>query len=111
MPETVYQLNLKDSSLPNLTQNNFHHNGEFRPFSVALLAVCQAMRVNSSDLCLCVLGGYELERVNCTACGQQVNHFQRDSVYRHPMLKVLICKVCKWESAVICVMFVYAHES
>ncbi|KTF92311.1 hypothetical protein cypCar_00036494 [Cyprinus carpio] len=37
-------------------------------------------------------GGYELERVNCTACGQQVNHFQRDSVYRHPMLKVLICK-------------------
>uniref|UniRef100_A0A9J8C9Y3 DNA helicase n=1 Tax=Cyprinus carpio carpio TaxID=630221 RepID=A0A9J8C9Y3_CYPCA len=39
-------------------------------------------------------GGYELERVNCTACGQQVNHFQRDSVYRHPMLKVLICKSC-----------------
>uniref|UniRef100_A0A8C2GYV9 DNA helicase n=1 Tax=Cyprinus carpio TaxID=7962 RepID=A0A8C2GYV9_CYPCA len=38
--------------------------------------------------------GYELERVNCTACGQQVNHFQRDSVYRHPMLKVLICKSC-----------------
>ncbi|XP_059407059.1 transcriptional regulator ATRX-like isoform X3 [Carassius carassius] len=39
-------------------------------------------------------GGYELERVNCTACGQQVNHFQRDSVYRHPMLNVLICKNC-----------------
>uniref|UniRef100_A0A672NVL7 DNA helicase n=1 Tax=Sinocyclocheilus grahami TaxID=75366 RepID=A0A672NVL7_SINGR len=39
-------------------------------------------------------GGYEMERVNCTACGQQVNHFQRDSVYRHPMLKVLICKSC-----------------
>ncbi|XP_056313623.1 transcriptional regulator ATRX-like isoform X2 [Danio aesculapii] len=39
-------------------------------------------------------GGYELERVNCSACGQQVNHFQRDSVYRHPMLKVLICKSC-----------------
>ncbi|XP_051540427.1 transcriptional regulator ATRX-like isoform X2 [Myxocyprinus asiaticus] len=38
--------------------------------------------------------GYEMERVNCTACGQQVNHFQRDSVYRHPMLKVLICKTC-----------------
>lgn len=33
------------------------------------------------------------ERVNCTACGQQVNHFQRNSVYEHPMLKVLICKV------------------
>ncbi|XP_059404443.1 transcriptional regulator ATRX-like isoform X2 [Carassius carassius] len=39
-------------------------------------------------------GGYEMERVNCTACGQQVNHFQRDSVYMHPMLKVLICKSC-----------------
>uniref|UniRef100_A0A9J7YMM8 ATRX chromatin remodeler, like n=1 Tax=Cyprinus carpio carpio TaxID=630221 RepID=A0A9J7YMM8_CYPCA len=39
-------------------------------------------------------GGYEIERVNCTACGQQVNHFQRDSVYRHPMLNVLICKNC-----------------
>ncbi|KAK2911162.1 hypothetical protein Q8A67_003295 [Cirrhinus molitorella] len=39
-------------------------------------------------------GGYEMERVNCSACGQQVNHFQRDSVYRHPMLKVLICKSC-----------------
>lgn len=39
-----------------------------------------------------------MERVNCTACGQQVNHFQRDSVYRHPMLKVLICKVCICES-------------
>ncbi|XP_046873726.1 transcriptional regulator ATRX isoform X1 [Hypomesus transpacificus] len=34
------------------------------------------------------------ERVNCTACGQQVNHFQRNSVYEHPMLKVLICKSC-----------------
>ena len=33
--------------------------------------------------------------VSCTACGQQVNHFQKDSIYRHPSLKVLICKVCK----------------
>lgn len=32
--------------------------------------------------------------VSCTACGQQVNHFQKDSIYRHPSLKVLICKVC-----------------
>lgn len=32
--------------------------------------------------------------VSCTACGQQVNHFQKDSIYRHPRLKVLICKVC-----------------
>ncbi|XP_069468686.1 transcriptional regulator ATRX [Ambystoma mexicanum] len=32
--------------------------------------------------------------VNCTACGQQVNHFQKESVCRHPALKVLICKTC-----------------
>uniref|UniRef100_A0A8D0ARY3 ATP-dependent helicase ATRX n=1 Tax=Sander lucioperca TaxID=283035 RepID=A0A8D0ARY3_SANLU len=32
--------------------------------------------------------------VSCTACGRQVNHFQRDSFYRHPALKVLICKSC-----------------
>uniref|UniRef100_A0A8C5MW96 DNA helicase n=1 Tax=Leptobrachium leishanense TaxID=445787 RepID=A0A8C5MW96_9ANUR len=32
--------------------------------------------------------------VSCTACGQQVNHFQKDSIYRHPALKVLICKSC-----------------
>uniref|UniRef100_A0A672JKB3 DNA helicase n=1 Tax=Salarias fasciatus TaxID=181472 RepID=A0A672JKB3_SALFA len=32
--------------------------------------------------------------VSCTACGRQVNHFQRDSVHRHPVLKVLICKSC-----------------
>uniref|UniRef100_A0A8C9VXW0 DNA helicase n=1 Tax=Scleropages formosus TaxID=113540 RepID=A0A8C9VXW0_SCLFO len=32
--------------------------------------------------------------VSCTACGQQVNHFQKDSVYQHPVLKVLICKSC-----------------
>ncbi|XP_036435920.1 transcriptional regulator ATRX-like isoform X3 [Colossoma macropomum] len=38
--------------------------------------------------------GYDTERVNCTACGQQVNHFLRDSVYQHPALKVLICKSC-----------------
>ncbi|KAL2077588.1 hypothetical protein ACEWY4_027092 [Coilia grayii] len=35
-----------------------------------------------------------LERVDCTACGQQVNHFRRDSVLQHPVLKVLICKSC-----------------
>uniref|UniRef100_A0AAR2IZI0 DNA helicase n=1 Tax=Pygocentrus nattereri TaxID=42514 RepID=A0AAR2IZI0_PYGNA len=34
------------------------------------------------------------EIVNCTACGKQVNHFQRDSVFQHPALKVLICKSC-----------------
>ncbi|XP_078142676.1 transcriptional regulator ATRX-like isoform X1 [Centroberyx gerrardi] len=40
-------------------------------------------------------GGVEhLEIVSCTACGRQVNHFQRDSFYRHPVLKVLICKSC-----------------
>jgi len=33
------------------------------------------------------------EIVSCTACGRQVNHFQRDSFYPHPVLKVLICKV------------------
>ncbi|XP_023672169.1 transcriptional regulator ATRX [Paramormyrops kingsleyae] len=32
--------------------------------------------------------------VSCTACGQQVNHFQKDSIYQHPVLKVLICKSC-----------------
>ncbi|XP_057211072.1 LOW QUALITY PROTEIN: transcriptional regulator ATRX-like [Triplophysa rosa] len=38
--------------------------------------------------------GYENERVNCTACGQQVNPYQCDSVYRHHKLNVLICKSC-----------------
>uniref|UniRef100_A0A3B4ZYT5 DNA helicase n=1 Tax=Stegastes partitus TaxID=144197 RepID=A0A3B4ZYT5_9TELE len=32
--------------------------------------------------------------VSCTACGRQVNHFRKDSLYRHPVLKVLICKSC-----------------
>ncbi|XP_073497116.1 transcriptional regulator ATRX [Phyllobates terribilis] len=32
--------------------------------------------------------------VNCTACGQQVNHFHKDSICRHPALKVLLCKTC-----------------
>ncbi|XP_069002853.1 transcriptional regulator ATRX-like [Embiotoca jacksoni] len=32
--------------------------------------------------------------VCCTACGRQVNHFRRDSFFRHPVLKVLICKSC-----------------
>uniref|UniRef100_A0A3Q3WU13 DNA helicase n=1 Tax=Mola mola TaxID=94237 RepID=A0A3Q3WU13_MOLML len=35
-----------------------------------------------------------MEIVSCTACGRQVNHFQRDSLFRHPVLKVLICKSC-----------------
>uniref|UniRef100_A0AAY4DVG7 DNA helicase n=1 Tax=Denticeps clupeoides TaxID=299321 RepID=A0AAY4DVG7_9TELE len=35
-----------------------------------------------------------LKRVDCTACGQQVNHFKRDSIIVHPVLKVLICKAC-----------------
>ncbi|KAM3869276.1 transcriptional regulator ATRX-like [Diretmus argenteus] len=39
-------------------------------------------------------GGEHLGIVSCTACGRQVNHFQRDSFFRHPVLKVLICKSC-----------------
>ncbi|XP_030603016.1 transcriptional regulator ATRX-like isoform X2 [Archocentrus centrarchus] len=40
-------------------------------------------------------GGVEhIGIVSCTACGRQVNHFRRDSLYRHPVLKVLICKSC-----------------
>ncbi|XP_016110474.1 transcriptional regulator ATRX [Sinocyclocheilus grahami] len=34
------------------------------------------------------------EIFNCTACGQQVNHFQKDSIFQHPALHVLICKSC-----------------
>uniref|UniRef100_A0A3Q3J419 DNA helicase n=1 Tax=Monopterus albus TaxID=43700 RepID=A0A3Q3J419_MONAL len=34
------------------------------------------------------------KKVSCTACGKQVNQFQRNSVYKHPALKVLICKSC-----------------
>ncbi|XP_061755671.1 transcriptional regulator ATRX isoform X3 [Nerophis ophidion] len=34
------------------------------------------------------------KKINCTACGKQVNQFQRSSVYEHPALKVLICKSC-----------------
>uniref|UniRef100_A0A6Q2YIC0 DNA helicase n=1 Tax=Esox lucius TaxID=8010 RepID=A0A6Q2YIC0_ESOLU len=40
---------------------------------------------------ICLLLG---ERIDCTACGQQVNHFQRHSVFQHPMLHVLLCKSC-----------------
>ncbi|XP_014437603.1 transcriptional regulator ATRX-like [Tupaia chinensis] len=32
--------------------------------------------------------------MSCTACGQQVNHFKKNSIYRHPSLQVLICKNC-----------------
>uniref|UniRef100_A0AAY4EP16 ATP-dependent helicase ATRX n=1 Tax=Denticeps clupeoides TaxID=299321 RepID=A0AAY4EP16_9TELE len=38
--------------------------------------------------------GFDLQIVSCTACGQQVNHFQKDSFFQHPVLKVLICKAC-----------------
>ncbi|XP_029021930.1 transcriptional regulator ATRX [Betta splendens] len=34
------------------------------------------------------------KKVNCTACGKQVNQFQRNSLHEHPALKVLICKSC-----------------
>ncbi|KAM9356604.1 transcriptional regulator ATRX [Symphorus nematophorus] len=34
------------------------------------------------------------KKVSCTACGKQVNQFNRNSVYEHPVLKVLICKSC-----------------
>uniref|UniRef100_A0A8C4E737 DNA helicase n=1 Tax=Dicentrarchus labrax TaxID=13489 RepID=A0A8C4E737_DICLA len=34
------------------------------------------------------------KKISCTACGKQVNQFQRNSVYEHPVLKVLICKSC-----------------
>ncbi|XP_077387907.1 transcriptional regulator ATRX [Festucalex cinctus] len=34
------------------------------------------------------------KKINCTACGKQVNQFQRKSVFEHPALKVLICKSC-----------------
>ncbi|XP_028838833.1 ATRX chromatin remodeler, like isoform X2 [Denticeps clupeoides] len=37
---------------------------------------------------------FDLQIVSCTACGQQVNHFQKDSFFQHPVLKVLICKAC-----------------
>lgn len=33
------------------------------------------------------------KKVSCTACGKQVNQFLRNSVFEHPALKVLICKV------------------
>ncbi|KAM9309579.1 transcriptional regulator ATRX isoform 2-T2 [Pholidichthys leucotaenia] len=34
------------------------------------------------------------KKVNCTACGKQVNQFHCSSIYEHPALKVLICKSC-----------------
>ncbi|KAM8898572.1 transcriptional regulator ATRX-like isoform 2-T2 [Spinachia spinachia] len=40
------------------------------------------------------VGVEHMEIVSCTACGRQVNHFQKDSFFRHPVLKVLICKSC-----------------
>lgn len=40
------------------------------------------------------------KKVNCTACGKQVNQFQRNSMYEHPALKVLICRVGKCECTI-----------
>ncbi|XP_072294737.1 transcriptional regulator ATRX [Eucyclogobius newberryi] len=34
------------------------------------------------------------KNVSCTGCGKQVNQFRSNSVYVHPVLKVLICKSC-----------------
>ncbi|XP_055015497.1 transcriptional regulator ATRX isoform X2 [Boleophthalmus pectinirostris] len=34
------------------------------------------------------------KKVSCTGCGKQVNQFQSNSVYEHPVLKVLVCKSC-----------------
>ncbi|CAL9685748.1 unnamed protein product [Knipowitschia caucasica] len=39
-------------------------------------------------------GGETTEIVTCTACNRQVNPFQKDNLFRHPVLKVLICKSC-----------------
>ncbi|CAK6953614.1 transcriptional regulator ATRX-like [Scomber scombrus] len=40
-------------------------------------------------------GGVErMGIVSCTACGRQVSQFRKDSLYQHPVLKVLICKSC-----------------
>lgn len=41
------------------------------------------------------------ERVECTACGQQVNPFSKDSVFEHPVLKVLMCKVREYGMGMI----------
>lgn len=45
------------------------------------------------------------KKVSCTACGKQVNQFQSNSVYEHPVLKVLICKVGKLKY----IHFTYFH--
>lgn len=54
--------------------------------------LCVCICVNNSHSFLLEDGLHGI--VSCTACGQQVNHFQKDSIYRHPSLQVLICKVC-----------------
>lgn len=36
----------------------------------------------------------DLGIVTCTACQHQVNPTLKNAVNRHPVLKVLICKVC-----------------
>ncbi|KAG1704030.1 Transcriptional regulator ATRX [Nymphon striatum] len=32
--------------------------------------------------------------INCTSCGNQINHYQKGACLSHPALKVLICKKC-----------------
>ncbi|KAK7922667.1 hypothetical protein WMY93_009569 [Mugilogobius chulae] len=39
-------------------------------------------------------GADSSEIFSCTACNRQVNHFQKENLFRHPVLKVLICKSC-----------------
>uniref|UniRef100_A0A669BJ85 DNA helicase n=1 Tax=Oreochromis niloticus TaxID=8128 RepID=A0A669BJ85_ORENI len=51
-------------------------------------------RSRKSSVICCFPGVEHIGIVSCTACGRQVNHFRRDSLYRHPVLKVLICKSC-----------------
>ena len=35
----------------------------------------------------------DLDKVTCTGCNKQVNPNKRNAARRHPVLKVLICKV------------------
>uniref|UniRef100_A0A3Q2PFT7 DNA helicase n=1 Tax=Fundulus heteroclitus TaxID=8078 RepID=A0A3Q2PFT7_FUNHE len=57
-------------------------------------AICCGVSSAEAETDHLFVAGDSLEKVSCTACGKQVNQFQRNSVYEHPMLKVLICKSC-----------------
>lgn len=46
--------------------------------------------------CVFIVDDTLQKKVSCTACGRQVNQFQTNSVFEHPVLKVLICKVGKF---------------